>query len=187
MRYINFIILFFLFNGCSFKLSENTQKDEYYLLEYKDKKMCKNAFDKKTLFIDTISASTQIDTRFINIKDGNKFQRLNGAKFMDFPSEFVRKAIIKAFYLSCEIEPKLVLNNNSYIFKSEILAFHIDKNKNVAVFEIAYSLDKKGKSVFSNIKRKEIKIKNDGIDSMNEVMNETINSILDDIENKLRN
>lgn len=187
MRYINFVILLFLFNACSFKLSENTQKDEYYVLEYSGKKMCKDVFDKKILFIDTIKASTQIDTRFINIKDGYKFHRLSGAKFIDFPSEFVRKAIIKAFYLSCKIEPRLVLNDNSYIFKSEILAFHIDKNKNVAVFEIAYSLDKKGKSVFSNIKRKEIKIKNDAIDSMNEVMRETINSILDDIENKLRN
>ncbi|ASM37637.1 MAG: hypothetical protein SPI03_08475 [Campylobacter sputorum] len=185
MRYIILAILFFLLNGCSLKLSENVPKEQYYILEYSGKEKCQNSSDKHLLFIDLVKASLDVDTRFINVKNGYKFDKLDGAKFVALPTEMVRKAVFKSFYSSCKIEPKIVMKDDSYIFKSEISALQIDKSRNVAIFEMIYSVDKETKSLVSDIKRVEVSIKKDEITAINEAMSLALDAILHDIENKL--
>lgn len=186
MRYIFLSILLFLLGGCSLKLTQDVLKEQYYLLEYNDNNKCEKTAEKTAFFIDFIKASSEIDTRFINLKDGYKFDKFNGYKFAALPSEMVRKAVFKSFYSNCDIEPKFVMKDGYLIFKSEILALYIDKKTNVAVFEMMYSVDKETKSLFSGVKKSEVKISaNDKIGSINKAMNLTINSILSDIKEHL--
>lgn len=185
MRYIFLSIMLIFFNGCNLKLMENAPKEEYYILDYSSGKKCLDNGEKTLLFIDIMKASSEVDTRFVNVKNGYKYDKINGIKFASLPSEMVRKAIFKAFYSSCKIEPKLVMKNGAYIFKSEILTLQVDKSRNIAIFEMMYSVDKETKSLFSDIKRSEVDISGDNVmDAINKAMSTTLDAILDDIENK---
>lgn len=178
MKILKFVILGFIFAGCSLKV-DVAQPDMYEI--YYSKKECVGAKnERKNIYIQSVNALDLVDKKDILIvAQNNKISYAKDAKFVAYPSEMIYKALIKGAYSNCGVKPIFAPNSSDLRLKVNVVSLQIRGDQAEVI--LAYELFSLNSSVSSGVVIKNVFCHDPSSKTIFDSINKSVNLAIDEL------